>query len=115
MNLHEVIFVSLTTISITVYLLLIVGVTVMDPSQIGYVNIVFQIYVSLFIMYRFNPFRKKYRVSRFDARIIFTAATFILTTTFAHNLIPKILTSGMQDDVSRIGHSVLGTLNVSRL
>ena len=66
-------------------------------------------------MIRFNPLRKRYRVSRFDAKIIFTAATFILTTTFVHNLIPKLLTPGMEEDVSKIGHSVLGTFNMSRI
>ena len=36
MSIHELVFISLTTISIIIYLLLIVGVTVMSPSQAGY-------------------------------------------------------------------------------
>jgi hypothetical protein len=115
MNVHKLIFVSLTTVSVVAYVLLIAGASIVDPTKIGYINIVFQVYVSLFIMYRFNPFRKSYRVTRFDAKIIFAAATFLLTTTFMNNLIPKMLTSGMQENVSLVGHSILGTLNMSRI
>ena len=115
MNVHELIYVSLTTMSVVAYVLLIAGASIVDPTKVGYINIVFQVYVAMFIMYRFNPFRKKYRVTRFDAKILFTAATFILTTTFVHNLIPKLLSSAMQDHISAIGHSILGVVSITHV
>jgi len=44
------------------------------------------IYVSLFLIIRFNPFQKK-NFTEFDRKVVFTAGTFLLTTTALSEII----------------------------
>ena len=39
-----------------------------------------EIYVSLFLVYRFNPFKTNNTFSELDRKIAFTAGTFLLMT-----------------------------------
>jgi hypothetical protein len=40
-----------------------------------------RIYICLFLLWRFNPFRKINKFTELDRKIAFTAGLFILTTT----------------------------------
>lgn len=49
-----------------------------------------RIYICLFLMWRFNPFRTQYEFTNLDAKIAFTAGFFILTTTALNEYITNI-------------------------
>jgi len=49
-----------------------------------------RIYICIFLMWRFNPFRSQYEFTNLDAKIAFTAGFFILTTTALNEYITKI-------------------------
>ena len=48
------------------------------------------IYISLFLIVRFNPFTKA-KFTDFDRRVVFTAGTFLLTTTALSEIVLSIL------------------------
>ena len=72
-------FITITVITYILYIVSLLGLTTIDTAP--YVTIIhsyIQIYVSLFLMYRFNPFRKHKEFTELDKKIAFTAGTFLL-------------------------------------
>ena len=49
-----------------------------------------KIYISLFLIWRFNPFRSHYEFTNLDRKIAFTSGIFILTTSMLTNYISEI-------------------------
>ena len=71
------IFIVLSWISL---ITLSLGFTIINPEYITTMNYYIKIYVSLYLMYRFNMFRK-IQFTDLDRKIVFSAAVFIFTTT----------------------------------
>ena len=71
------IFLILSWISV---ITLSLGFTIITPEYISTMNYYIKIYVSLYLMYRFNMFRK-IEFTDLDRKIVFSAAVFIFTTT----------------------------------
>jgi hypothetical protein len=71
------IFIILTWISV---ITLSLGFTIINPEYISTMNYYIKIYVSLYLMYRFNMFRK-IQFTDLDRKIVFSAAVFIFTAT----------------------------------
>lgn len=71
------IFIILTWISV---ITLFLGFTIINPEYISIMNYYIKIYVSVYLMYRFNIFRK-IQFTDLDRKIVFSAAVFIFTTT----------------------------------
>ena len=72
-------FILITAITYILYIVSLLGLSKTNTAP--YVTIIhsyIQIYVSLFLMYRFNPFRNKKEFSELDKKIAFTAGTFLL-------------------------------------
>ena len=66
------------------YLLIIVsslGLSESAPKYLANLDYYFRIYICLFLMWRFNPFRTHYEFTDLDRKIAFSAGVFILTTT----------------------------------
>jgi len=71
-------------IIITTYLLyvaIVLGVFTQAPQYLSTLQYYTKLYVSLFLIYRFNPFRKVL-FTHLDSQIAFTAGMFLITTTF---------------------------------
>lgn len=71
------IFLVLSWISV---ITLSLGFTIINPEYISTMNYYIKIYVSLYLMYRFNMFRK-IQFTELDRKIVFSALVFIFTTT----------------------------------
>jgi hypothetical protein len=54
------------------------GAVYINPEYIDNASMVIRIFVCLFLLIRFHPFRK-HSLHRFDGQIIFIAAMFLLT------------------------------------
>jgi len=66
------------------YILLIVsslGLSEFVPKYLTNLDYYVRIYICLFLIWRFNPFRKYYEFTDLDRKISFSAGLFILTTT----------------------------------
>ena len=57
------------------------GFSVSAPQYLENIDYSFRIYICLFLIWRFNPFRTIYKFTDLDRKIVFNAGLFILTTT----------------------------------
>ncbi len=62
------------------YLVIFIGLSVNAPHYLNIVDFFFKLYISLFLIWRFNPFRTV-PFTGLDKKIIFNAAIFILIIT----------------------------------
>jgi uncharacterized BrkB/YihY/UPF0761 family membrane protein len=66
------------------YFLMIVsalGMSEYAPKYLSQLHSIVNIYICIFLIWRFNPFRKKIKFHDLDRRVAFSAGVFILTTT----------------------------------
>jgi len=63
------------------YILLFIGFEMYEFSEyIDVLNFYFRMYVCIFLIVRFHPFRKYHSFSEFDRQVVFTSALLIFTT-----------------------------------
>jgi hypothetical protein len=66
------------------YLLIIIsslGISESAPKYLSDLDYYVRVYICLFLIWRFNPFRSRYEFTDLDRKIAFSAGVFILTTT----------------------------------
>jgi hypothetical protein len=63
------------------------GLSIYAPNYLEILNNFTRIYVSLFLIWRFNPFRKKFIFTELDRRIVFNAGIVVLSTTIFNRYI----------------------------
>jgi len=70
----------ITILSFILYFVIGIGISANAPEYLGTLQGYTKLYVSLFLIWRFNPFRRV-RFTELDGRIAFSAGMFLLTTT----------------------------------
>ena len=73
------IFITLTYVLLFLY---IFGISNSAKRKVEIIDKYVIIYMCLFLMYRFNPFKKSYEFTSLDRKIAFSAGLFIFTTSF---------------------------------
>ena len=68
------------------YFLIIFGLSSNAPKYLLVFRFYVQIYISLFLLYRFNPFRK-IQFNELDRKVAFSAGLFMVTTTAIHEIV----------------------------
>jgi len=86
-------------ISYALIILSYLGVSRYNPAFLDDINNYTRIYICLFLLWRFNPFRHLDKFTNLDRKIAFSAGVFILTTTVLNNY----LTTFTNKISSRIG------------
>ena len=91
---HERLFNIVIFLNYLFYFLIILGLSSSAPKYISTFHFYLQIYISLFLLYRFNPFRK-IQFNELDRKVAFSAGVFIITTTaigkFVANYLKKYI------------------------
>lgn len=59
------------------YILTLFGIIYIDPVQINKLHIIVQLFVCIFLILRFHPFRT-HELRKYDSQIIFGSAVFLL-------------------------------------
>ena len=72
-------------ISYALIILSYLGLSKYNPAFLNDINNYLRIYICLFLLWRFNPFRHLEKFTNLDRKIAFTAGFFILTTTVLNN------------------------------
>jgi hypothetical protein len=72
------------------YFLVFFGVTYINSKYIRYLSILIQGFIGGFLILRFHPFRT-YAVSKFDAMVIFSSASFLMTNLLTTELLAPYL------------------------
>jgi hypothetical protein len=73
------------------------GLNEYAPTYLSMMDYYVRIYISLFLIWRFNPLRMQYEFTDLDRKIAYSAGVFILTTTALKKYIDFV-----KDDLTNI-------------
>jgi hypothetical protein len=82
------------------YIIIVLGLSANAPDYLDDLQYYVKIYISLFLIWRFNPFRHV-KFTYLDAKIAFNAGIFLIMTTFIGSFIQKY-TSEIQSIMKKI-------------
>lgn len=74
------------------YIVIALGLSANAPQYLGTLHSFIKLYISLFLIYRFNPFRRV-KFTGLDAKIAFSAGVFLLGTTAIDGIIKTYLSA----------------------
>lgn len=80
-------FDAISIITVVLYIAIVFGLWSSAPEYLGDLQYYVKIYVALFLIYRFNPFRNV-QFTSLDRRIAFSAGVFLLGTSLLQTLFP---------------------------
>lgn len=72
------------------YGLLFIGVIYINPEYLQNFRTIMQLFVCLFLIYRFHPY-KEHVLKKYDAQIIFSSAIFLLVNITAVDIANKLI------------------------
>ena len=81
---QERVFNIFIIVSWTLIIVSALGFSQNAPKFLSDLDYYVSIYICLFLMWRFHPFKNKYEFTNLDRKIAFTAGLFIFTTTALH-------------------------------
>ena len=85
---QSTIFNVATAVSYILYIVIALGLSSSAPQYLQTLQLFVKLYVSLFLIIRFNPFRQYVHVGELDRNIAFSAGIFLLlTSSFTEYLI----------------------------
>lgn len=93
---QEHLFTLFIVINYLLYFVLLFGLSSSAPQYLDNLHILISIYISLFLIIRFNPFRKieryiSHETLHLDKRIAFSAGIFLLSTVALNNVVSNYL------------------------
>jgi hypothetical protein len=94
LNLHRFqdrMFDIIVYITWVLYVVIALGLSANAPQYLDDLQYYIKLYVSIFLIYRFNPFRRV-KFTGLDAKIAFSAGVFLLATTAINSVLNNYLT-----------------------
>lgn len=73
-------------LSYMVYVTTLLGITTIKPEYLSELASYIKIYIALYLIWRFNMFRK-IEFTELDRKIVFSSALFLLATTAINNIL----------------------------
>jgi len=89
-NLQELLFNIFIIVSYSLIILSFFDISQSAQTYLQNLDYYIRIYVCLFLMWRFNPFRSSYEFTNLDRKIAFSAGLLILTTTALNQYLNEI-------------------------
>ena len=71
------------------YAIVLIGLVETEPQYLTTIEYYVKVYVSIFLIWRFNPYSHTGKFTEIDRRIVFSAALFILTTSALKHVIDQ--------------------------
>lgn len=71
------------------YAIVLVGFVETEPAYLTAIEYYVKVYVSIFLIWRFNPYYHTNKFTETDRRIVFSAAIFIVTTSVLKQVIEQ--------------------------
>ena len=75
----------------TVYIAVLLGIVATKPEYIQTLETFIKIYISAFLLWRFNPLASDRKFTELDRKIVFSAALVVLSTTALHSVVQAYL------------------------
>lgn len=88
-NLHTTTYLWTVTTLHVLYAAVLIGLVEAAPSYVESVEYYVKVYVSVFLILRFNPYVHTGKFTEIDRRIVFSAALVVLTTSVLKNVIDQ--------------------------
>ncbi len=85
-------FIIIVYISWILYIAIALGLSANAPQYLDTLQSFVKMYVSLFLIIRFNPFRRV-KFTKLDAKIAFSAGIFLLATTALNSILQNYLSN----------------------
>jgi hypothetical protein len=85
----------------SLYILFAIGLFKGAPQYLERLDYYVKIYISLFLLWRFNPFRKIH-FTELDRKIAFSAGIFLFTTSAVNKILNNYLTDAKNTLISKI-------------
>ena len=89
-SLQNRIFDAVIYITYILYIAIALGLSANAPEYLDELQYYIKLYISLFLIYRFNPFRRV-KFTGLDAKIAFNAGWFLLATTIVDSVLKTYL------------------------
>lgn len=70
-------------ITFIIFILLFLGIIQKEPTYVSQIIFVFKVFISVYLMYRFNDFRKNVKFTELDRKVCFLAGSYLLLFSFA--------------------------------
>lgn len=83
-------------VSYFAYACAILGFTQFGPEHLQTIDGYVRLYMTLFLMWRFNMFRTTIQFTELDRKIVFSAALFMFTTTTINTILLQYVTKVKQ-------------------
>lgn len=104
-HLQELLFNFVLFLMYSLYFVEWLGFSKTATTYLTMLDNIIKMYVSLFLIFRFNPLRHT-RFTNFDRRVVFTCALYVIATTTINTIIKtyykravhKVATSNFSDD-----------------
>ena len=88
-NLHTSAYLWTIFIIHLIYAVVLVGLVEAEPHYLTTIEYYVKVYVSIFLIWRFNPYYHTRQFTDTDRRIVFSAAIFIVTTSVLKHVIDR--------------------------
>lgn len=88
-------------ISYAMYFLLLIGVVSRAPTYLNTLDFFAKLYVCAFLIYRFNPMRKRVTCNFLDRKVAFTAGIFLLTVAISNSLAIRYIVNKTKSTVAK--------------
>lgn len=88
-NLHTSAYLWTIFIIHLTYAVVLVGLVEVEPHYLTTIEYYVKVYVSIFLIWRFNPYHHTNKFTEVDRRIVFSAAIFIVTTSVLKHVIDQ--------------------------
>ena len=83
-------FKYITSLLLLIYLVTYMGVLYINPDYINKLTFGVNIFICIFLLYKFNPLRE-HTLNKFDGKIIFASALFMLTNLGINEIIKNYI------------------------
>lgn len=91
-SIQSTVFNIAMVITYVLYFVVAFGLSSSAPQHLSTMQFWIKLYISGFLIYRFNYFKKVYQFTDFDRKIAFSAGMFLLTTTIVDHFINSTTT-----------------------
>jgi hypothetical protein len=94
------------------YAIVLVGLVEAEPSYLTTIEYYVKVYVSIFLILRFNPYYHTRQFTETDRRIVFSAAIFIVTTSVLKHVIEEYRPQ-IKASIRRLFHPLVSAVRAS--
>lgn len=94
MNSYETQYYLFNLVNNVMFSLLIIsyiGIWSLAPNYLDLLRTVTQLYISLFLIIRFNPYASRHNFSDLDRRVAFSAGMFLITSTIISKYLSTLI------------------------